>query len=379
MLKKIIIQLWTLLHVLPGIGQKMYLQTITELDAELGECSGVVALPDDRLLMINDSGNEPAIYFTDSTGNILNKQRLPFATNRDWEDLALSSSHLFVGDFGNNSNKRKDLLIYRVGMEGDSLYDDGEIKFSYGTQHNFPPEEENMNYDLEAMIHFNDSIFLFSKNRTEPFTGYTYQYGMPAKPGQYELFPLDSFKTGEGLMESFWVGAAAISPSKDQLVLLGYDKLWLFRNFSGSRFLQGDAQTFHFKDLTQKESVDFLSEYKLAITDEGADFFGGGYLYYASLPAPDEPVVDVYPKEFQDSLVVDIRNHQGKVLWEIYTTDGERPLAGNFMAGEKATTEELKVADLPAGGYVINIIINGQPHAYKLKKLLIPGGEKSRN
>ncbi|MDZ7846785.1 MAG: hypothetical protein U5L96_08435 [Owenweeksia sp.] len=97
-------------------------------------------------------------------------------------------------------------------MSEHSLWEAGEIDFSYAPQKSFPPEKAKRNFDLEAMVYANDSLFLFTKNRTQPFSGYTYLYAMPAKPGTYQLSPIDSISLGEGLRELYWVGGAAFEP-----------------------------------------------------------------------------------------------------------------------------------------------------------------------
>lgn len=371
MLKNILYQLYALLHFLPGFGQKMSLQTIAELPEDLPECSGMALLPSGHLAMINDSGNPPEIFVTDKSGLLLKKVELPFAENHDWEDLTFGGGHLFVGDFGNNRNNREDLTIYRVGVgENDSLFDDGKISFSYARQKDFPPDERTQNYDLEAMAYANDSLFLFSKNRTQPFTGYTLLYGLPATPGNYELTPLDSFKTGEGLAPAFWVTSADFNPRSKTLVLLGYDKMWAFIGFSGHHFFKGKSKMHPFKELSQKEAVTFAADDSLLITDERADSFGGGYLYKAFLETQDF-LISITPKEqIQDSLAINASIPKGEVvLWEIFNTRGEQVLSGHFPAGTSFPVS-IDTKGLPPGGYVLNVIVKDRPHAFKLTKLL---------
>ncbi len=370
MLKNIIYQIFAFFHFLPGSGPEMHLERIKELEPVLAECSGVALLPSGNLAMINDSRNPAEVIITGQSGNILKKVSLDFADNRDWEEITYANGFLYVGDFGNNSNKRRDLKIYRLGVtDEDSLYDAGILTFSYARQKEFPPEERLQNYDMEAMVHAGDSLYLFSKNRTSPFTGYTYLYGMPAMPGQYELTPLDSFKTGEGLAPAFWITGAALAPSGKTLILLGYDKMWVFTDYPKHSFFKGQNETWHFDELSQKEAVTFISHDSLAITDEREDFFGGGYLYRGHLATGSE--VSIYPRrEIDDSLRINLEHNPGKaVLWEIYNTRGERLLFGTIKADSDFPVT-IDTTSLPAGGYVINVIVAGTPHAFKVKKLL---------
>ncbi|MDZ7846784.1 MAG: hypothetical protein U5L96_08430 [Owenweeksia sp.] len=114
--KQLFFHLHTFLLLIPGFGQPIHPQVIGELHKDLGECSGLAALPSGHFAQINDSGNPPCIFFTDTSGKLIDLECLPFAKNRDWEDLAYGDGYLFVGDFGNNRNTRMDLKIYRLGI-----------------------------------------------------------------------------------------------------------------------------------------------------------------------------------------------------------------------------------------------------------------------
>lgn len=380
--RAILYQVFSLLYFLVGFGQKIPLQKVGSLNDDIEECSGIAYLPSGNLAMINDSGNGADVFITDLKGNIITRKCLIEITNNDWEELTYDDGFLYIGDFGNNRNKREDLTIYRYMIDDkDSMTYYGEIHFKYADQKHFPPDSDYRNYDLEAMVHMNDSIFIFTKNRTEPFTGYTYQYGMPDEPGSYTLSRLDSFKTGYGKEEFFWIAGAALNKETGTLALLGYDKIWLFNNYNGSRFLSGESETISFEFLSQKEAVTFVDKNELIITDE-RNRFGGGDVYYASLPEPAIAQHEIQPfdtaffnlriqsEEITDSIVVIFPEFfEGKLLWEIFNTKGERVLAGN---NTMAKDEQLFVIDTKAlkpGGYVLNVIIEDHPHAFKVKKL----------
>ncbi len=364
-------------------AQKIPLQKVGSLHEDIEECSGIALVPSGHIAMINDSGNRPDLFFTDVTGQIVKRRCMAEVSNIDWEDITYADGYLYIGDFGNNKNKRKDLVIYKYSIgETDSVTYHSEIHFRYADQLEFAPDEERMNYDLEAMVVFNDSIFIFTKNRTEPFTGYTYQYGMPARAGHYNLTRLDSFKTGtEGKWDYWWITSAALNPDKSSLVLLGYDRMWVFENFNGSKFLQGKNTTYQFKALSQKEGITFLDNNKFMITDE-RNRFGGGYVFIGNIPKKKQkvelalaleenlPELTMAGKEFTDSIVVQFSEpYSGKILWEIFSTNGERVMAGNKLMQGLETTLIIDGSKLDPGGYVINVIIDDTPHAFKLKKL----------
>ncbi len=64
---------------------------------------------------IEDSGNENEIYALDSTGNILKTIQITDIENIDWEDITQDKTgNIYIGDFGNNDNDRKNLAIYQI-------------------------------------------------------------------------------------------------------------------------------------------------------------------------------------------------------------------------------------------------------------------------
>jgi hypothetical protein len=68
----------------------------------------------------NDSGGGPFIYALGSKGESLGVWRVTGAENDDWEDIAIGpgpdkkKSYLYIGDIGDNSSSRKDIVVYRL-------------------------------------------------------------------------------------------------------------------------------------------------------------------------------------------------------------------------------------------------------------------------
>ena len=86
----------------------------TTISNEVNEVSGLVIHAQDSITMINDSGDTPTLYTINNKGKLLSKKQIPGIRNRDWEALASDGKDLFIADFGNNCNCRKDLMIYRL-------------------------------------------------------------------------------------------------------------------------------------------------------------------------------------------------------------------------------------------------------------------------
>ena len=68
----------------------------------------------------NDSGGKNRVFAVDISGRVLGEYRLEGADARDWEDIAVGpgprsgTSYLYVGDVGDNANRRGDVQVYRV-------------------------------------------------------------------------------------------------------------------------------------------------------------------------------------------------------------------------------------------------------------------------
>lgn len=67
----------------------------------------------------NDSGDGPFIYAFDTTGETLGTFRVTNARNFDWEDMSVgpgpepNKSYLYIGDIGDNNDKRPEIIVYR--------------------------------------------------------------------------------------------------------------------------------------------------------------------------------------------------------------------------------------------------------------------------
>jgi len=249
-------------------GQLSY---ITKLPKKLDENSGMVVNKDSTLWMINDSGGADKIYQTNFQGKLLKEFEVKNAKNKDWEDLAKDKDgNLYIGDTGNNNNKRKDLVIYKTPdpnrEKGDKIEAE-QIEFSFPEQKKYPPKKSKLLYDTEAIFYAKDSLYLITKNRSHPFNGKALIYRIPAKKGKYKAMFLGEFITCAEFPVCK-ITAADISPDGKTIALLGYGKLWLFTNFEISKFFEGELETIDLGIRTQLESISFLNNTTLLISDE---------------------------------------------------------------------------------------------------------------
>ncbi len=249
-----------------------------KLGEELVEVSGMSIASPDSIWWLNDGGSRPRLYCTDRKGRIVRRENLPIQ-NRDWEDLSADpSGNLYIGDFGNNLNRRTDLRIYRYHPVSKSL---DSILFRYPDQMAFPPALPSWNFDAEAMIWHRDSLHIFSKNRLQKGNYYCKHYIVPAKAGEHVAILRDSI-----LLPKRVATGAAISADGQTLVLLSYffrmtffgklpkirTSIWTFRDFQGSDFFKGTLQRQKVGKFpvipTQYESIGFVNEKRVLIATE---------------------------------------------------------------------------------------------------------------
>lgn len=252
-------------NVKPDVGYRQ--------PAVLTENSGLI-LWNGRLWQHNDGGGAPAIYAMDSAGNIVRTVTVAGSSNIDWEDIAQDSTHIFIGDFGNNSNgARTDLTVYKVAKSditasrGDTAVAAEAVRFRYPDQNDTPtPLAPNTtDHDCEAMIAFGDSLYLFTKQ----WTGrQTVVYSVPKTAGQHMA------TKRSGLDVNGLVTGADIHPAHHTVALTGYTKTlnrfaYLLYDFTGTDFFNGNKRRINLQGPGQTESVAFVGEGLLALGSEG--------------------------------------------------------------------------------------------------------------
>jgi len=248
---------------------------ITKLPSIVNETSGIEGIGVDAIWTLNDSGGEAELYLCDTLGNLNRTLKITNAHNKDWEDIARDDKgNLYIGDIGNNQNKRKHLTIYKIANPDENNEKNTMAKiitFSFEDQKKFPPSKKNLNFDCEAMFWKNGYIYLFSKHRTYPSA--TNLYRIPAKEGNYSAKKLGTFYTGKksGKMENIhkhWIAASDISPDGQRVCLINGKTLWVFYDFKDDDYFNGQCLEIDLGENTQKEAVCFITNDLLYITDE---------------------------------------------------------------------------------------------------------------
>lgn len=267
-------------------SQDLHFREVSKIPLKINETSGIETNGKNELWSFNDSGGDPELYCFDTTGNLKRTVVIKNAVNIDWEDMTQDDKgNFYLGDFGNNNNERKDLKIYKIPNPSNLFNDTVEaeiIKFSYPDQKEFPPAKENKNFDMEAVFYYKDSLYLFSKNRTEPYSGFLRIYTLPAKAGEYSAKLIDSLYIGSGPFFADWITAADISPDQSSFVLLSNNKFWLFKIKSGVPLTKSEHTEVFLPTISQKEGICYITPNELYITDE-INKDTGGNLYFIDI------------------------------------------------------------------------------------------------
>lgn len=241
----------------------------------------------DAFWMLNDSGHKPSVYLVNELGVILRELKID-ANNTDWEDLTMDTEgNLYIGDFGNNANDRKDLHILKIkkeDLESNRKVAVEKIYFSFPEQKKFPPKKKKRYYDVEAFFEWNGSFYIFTKSRVKNKIGKTFLYKLhniqDYKPAKiYGVFNAQLIADFTACPEkNCWITSADISYDGEKVVLLNHKSAWVFTNFRDDDFFSGTIKEYPFGHESQKESIAFKNDSTLYMADEASNY-GGRNLY----------------------------------------------------------------------------------------------------
>jgi hypothetical protein len=243
--------------------QKYHIHKIGRLPTSIREASGLV-ISGNEYWINPDSGQPPWIW----------KVRFPVRKdmdpdtmiisgnpgNTDWESLTMDDDrHLYIGDFGNNNNKRKNLNIIKYDLKEEQTE---FITFSYPDQGAFPPERrKDKIYNCEAMFWWKDALYLLSKKRSGK---YVRIYRLPSEAGNHIATVVDTLDT------RLQITGADVSPDGKLLAILGYGQVLLY-SISESSGDNLDLQPITCRRLRfrgQTEAVAWLDNRSLIILNE---------------------------------------------------------------------------------------------------------------
>lgn len=239
-------------------------------EPDLTESSGVVRSPSqpNLLFTINDSGNRPEIFATDSTGRPIGRWLVPGTSNRDWEALSLgpcpAGSCFYIGDIGDNQEKQTEVVIYRVRVPA--------IEVFRGVARKTPPNLDSAivrypdgAHDAEALwVGDAGEAYIVSKGRSGGVKLYrvpanAFGARQPATVALLQTLPIDPLVTD-----------AARSPDGRRIAIRTYNLIHFFSVIGGGRLSDSYTSCSVANLEPQGEGITWLDDRRLLLTSESS-------------------------------------------------------------------------------------------------------------
>lgn len=351
------------------------------LASNLNETSGLIKWG--NYIWTQNDSDDVNIYALDTlNGTIQQSCSIPEVINTDWEEISQDADYVYLGDFGNNKNgNRTDLKILKISKTSilANAPTPETIHFSYADQTNFEPAgAKNTNFDCEALIVSDDSIYLFTKQWISEKTSV---YALPKTPGTYSAKLKVTFDV-QGLI----TGATFIE-SKKLVVLSGYSKVlqpfvYLLYDYAQHDFFSGNKRKANLTlPFYQVEGITTSDGLKYYISNEKitqppvtvlqklhilnlSDLLGT-YLskqFNAIENGKVENVV-LFPNPAADFISIKTDKLIYPIRYTIVNQIGIAVLRGILPA----QNEQINISDLPAGLYFLELGEN-YSRAFKLMK-----------
>jgi len=287
----------------------------------------------------------------------------------DWEDMTKDEEdNLYLGDFGNWTPQTA-LQIIKVPNPNE-----------YNTAS--PPSTEAIRYeypfvgvaDTEAMFYHKGFLYLLSKTVNPNLNpslneDYSYLFRIPAVSNvgatKHVAELVDSLLVvlpGDPVDASEKITGADMSLDGKQLVLLGYEGIWMFSCFEDNDFFGGTGTHFDM-DFRQYEGIAFLNNHEVIISKEGSnsDPNYNPILYYLDLsPHLSSGCIDC-------EKVINGQFDEAELAWTLFTADGGTAQVDLDMNGGRAA---LNVNQLSSSQWHANLrhkgIVLSEGKTYKL-------------
>ena len=243
---------------------------ITNLPDVIDESSGLENANSENFWSFNDRNGTPDLYQFDASGTVNRVLNISNATNVDWEDITQDDAgNLYVGDFGNNDNDRKDLLIYKIDKndKNSNSVVATKIEFSFPNQTAFPPPDSEHFFDVESMFSKDEFLYLMTRDRSKPFIGKTSLYRLPNVEGTYEATFIKEFYT-DAKKDKGQITAADLSPDGKTLAMVSKEQIWLFQNIINDDFLGGEMLKLELPIQVDMEGLVFQNNCTIYLSNE---------------------------------------------------------------------------------------------------------------
>ncbi|WP_204344006.1 hypothetical protein [Psychroserpens algicola] len=256
----------TLLFIIFFLTNSCYsgkLTPLADLPSGLKEISAIEKTSkSDILWVIEDAGNNNHLYGLDAKVKITKDIEIENVQNIDWEDLTSDTDgNIYIGDFGNNSKKRKNFAIYKVSHPENAESSAKAEVISFKLPKDMKSE------DFESFFLYNDAFYMFSKDHKK-----CELIKVPNQVGDHVAEYISEVKL-KGKKTK--VTSADISQDGKTVVLLNHDKLWKLSDFASDDFFSGTIEAMAFEHESQKEGINILDSNEVLITDEKTKHEGG--------------------------------------------------------------------------------------------------------
>jgi hypothetical protein len=235
---------------------------------KLKEISGIAK--DGNFIWAISDNPKSDIFKLDLSGNVVQQLSMKNITVTDVEDVTADADYLYVADVGENDGSRGQRQIIKIKKAdigtGEKVDVDGEIiHFSFPTQGDIQKKENN-EYDCEALISFNDALYLFTKRRNDLQS----ELFMLSKTTGSQIPKFIAMFNSKGL-----ITGASINGEGNEVALVGYQHghkqpfIWLLNGFNGNNFFSGKHQEYVLRNDEKDWQVESIT-YK----DDGTILFG---------------------------------------------------------------------------------------------------------
>lgn len=219
---------------------------------ELEEASGLVASITNNgyFWTHNDSGNGAEVFLINEKAQVVATYKLANTTNRDWEDVTVSSqdgkNDLYVGEIGDNKAVYPLKMLYRFeepilapGSHTINQFDTLYIRLSDGSR-----DTETLMFDP-----ISTDLFLISKREDSVRL---YQFGSRWNSGDTVIAKQKSILPFHNIV------SADISPDGNEVLLKAYDYVYYWKREHAepvAELLKQSPQELKYKPEVQGESI----------------------------------------------------------------------------------------------------------------------------
>jgi len=154
------------------------------LSKPLNEISGIVA-DGNELWGITDKP-KAVVYKLSADGKLLQEISVKNAKATDVEAVTKDENFVYIGDLGDNEGGREERQVIKVskatiGKDKNAEVTGEIITFRFSDEVMVDKKKKN-NYDCESILSFGDSLYLFTKRRTDLQTEL---FSLPKTAGNY--------------------------------------------------------------------------------------------------------------------------------------------------------------------------------------------------